>query len=428
MNYNNMRLKIQEFESTIKDEKLKKTFDNCFYNTLDTTVKILSDNSSYVFTGDISAMWLRDSSAQVIHYMQFINEDEDVKNLIKGLIKRQLFYINIDPYANAFNEEENNLGHKGDITDHNPWVWERKFEIDSLCYPIFLAYNYYKISNDSSIFDQNFKKAVHTILDLFIVEQNHHEKSKYVHYRPSEAPNLSVPCQGKGGAVAYTGMIWSGYRPSDDPCEYGYLVPGNMFAIVILKYLEEIFTDITVDSELVEKAMKLRKEIDKGIKKYAIVEHTPLGKIYAYEVDGLGNHNLMDDANVPSLLSLPYLGYTNINDELYQNTRKFILSKENKYYFEGKYLRGIGSPHTPKNYTWHIGVIMQGLTSDKEQEINDALKMLLGSDAGKMLMHEGVNVDNPEDFSREWFAWANSLFALFVIKKMGYLSNYFLSK
>jgi meiotically up-regulated gene 157 (Mug157) protein len=428
MNYKNMRLKIQEFESTINDEKLKKTFDNCFYNTLDTTVKILSDNSSYVFTGDISAMWLRDSSAQVIHYMQFINEDEDVKKLIKGLIKRQLFYISIDPYANAFNEEANNFGHKGDITDHNPWVWERKFEIDSLCYPIFLAYNYYKISNDLSIFDQDFKNTVNKILNLFVVEQNHHENSKYIHYRPSEEPYLSVPCKGKGGAVSYTGMIWSGYRPSDDPCEYGYLVPGNMFAIVILKYLEEIFSDISVDHELFEKALKLKEEIDNGIQKYAIVNHATYGEIYAYEVDGLGNHKLMDDANVPSLLSLPYLGYVDMNDALYQNTRRFILSKDNKYYYEGKYLKGIGSPHTPENHTWPISVIMQGLTSDKQDEINNSLKMLLNSDAGKMLMHEGVNVDNPEEFSREWFAWANSLFAYFIIKKSEYLNNTFITK
>ena len=420
-----MRRKVQDFIATIKDEKLQKTFENCFYSTLDTTVKMEEDGTAYVFTGDISAMWLRDSSAQVIHYLGFVNEDEDVRRVIKGMIERQLFYIRLDPYANAFNEFDNNRGHKGDLTDHNPWVWERKFEIDSLCYPIFLADRYYKVSGDASIFGDSFKETVKVILDTFTTEQDHHEKSSYRHFRPSDPPEFSVPCEGKGGPVARTGMIWSGYRPSDDACEYGYFIPGNMFAVVILGMLTDIFTSVAPDEELRTRAQALREEIEAGIQKYGVIDHPKFGKMYAYEVDGLGGVNLMDDANVPSLLSLPYLGYCGAEDELYQNTRRFVLSPENRFYFKGKYLEGVGSPHTPPNYVWHIGVIMQALTSDDPAEVNRCLELVLSTDAGKCLMHEGVDVNDPTQYSREWFAWANSLFAYFLLTKKDLLKDHF---
>lgn len=419
-----MRKRVSDFCESIKDEKLKKTFENCFYSTLDTTVKMMDDGTAYVFTGDIPAMWLRDSSAQVIHYLEFVNCDEDVKKFVKGMITRQFFYILKDPYANAFNETDNNNGHKGDITKHSPWVWERKFEIDSLCYPVFLSYRYYHISHDSSIFTDEYKKAVNVILDVFKTEQMHHEKSDYSHFRPSDPPELSVPCEGKGGSVGYTGMIWSGYRPSDDACKYGYFIPGNMFAVVILKQLEEIFTDIVPDESIVKKASALRAEIQEGIDKYAVYDHPEFGKMYTYEVDGLGNRFFMDDANVPSLLSLPYLGYCDTDDEIYQNTRKYVLSRENPYYFEGSVLRGVGSPHTPDGYVWHIGVIMQALTSNNKEEIAKCLELVLNSDAGKCLMHEGVNCCDQNEYSREWFAWANSLFAYFIITKKDCLKDF----
>lgn len=420
-----MRTRISEFCNTIKDEKLRKTFENCFYSTLDTTVKMEDDSTAYVITGDIPAMWLRDSSAQVIHYLEFVNCDEDVKKVVKGMIQRQLFYIMKDPYANAFNEFDNNHGHKNDITDHNPWVWERKFEIDSLCYPIFLSHRYYEVSGDSSIFSDDYKKAVNTIIDVFRTEQHHHEKSTYSHFRPGDDPILSVPCDGKGGPVGYTGLIWSGYRPSDDACKYGYFIPGNLFAVVILKQLEEIYTKVVPDVEMVSKAKSLREEIENGIEKYGIYEHPKFGKVFHYEIDGLGNSYFMDDANVPSLLSLPYLGYCGANDEIYTNTRKMVLSHENPFYFEGSVLTGIGSPHTPEGYVWHIGVIMQALTSSDKDEIVRMLEMVLNSDAGKCLMHEGVDCNDENTYSREWFAWANSLFAYFIITKKDYLSDYF---
>lgn len=396
--------------------KLYTLFENCFYNTLNTTTEFLSDGSVFVFTGDIPAMWLRDSSAQVRHYIPLAKTDEKFQQLIEGLIKRQLYYIEIDPYANAFNKEANNAsaGYK-DKTEHNPWVWERKYEIDSLCYPIQLSYLYWKETDRTSLFDDTFKKVVNIIMDLWTLEQNH-SNSHYTFQRMDCPPTDTLKNDGKGMPVNYTGMTWCGFRPSDDACTFNYLIPSNMFAVVVLKYVEEIACDVYRDYMLAKAARKLCEEIDYGIRTYGIYRHPRFGDIFAYETDGFGNYNLMDDANVPSLLSIPYLQYTTNADPVYQNTRRFILSDENPYYFQGKYAKGIGSPHTPENYIWHIGLIMQALTSSDDNEIKEILQTIINTDAGTGFMHEGFNVDNPGEFTRPWFAWANSLFSELIYK------------
>src|SRR5699024_210654 len=224
---------------------------------------------------------------------------------------------------------------------------------------------------------------------------------------------------GQGAPVTYTGMTWSGFRPSDDACKYGYLIPANMFAAVVLKQLQEIATEIFNDSELAKQASDLAAEIDQGIQKYGKVEHPEYGTIYAYETDGLGNYNLMDDANVPSLLSMPYLGYCDIHDEIYQNTRKFLLSTSNPYYYEGKAAKGIGSPHTPEHYIWHIALAIQGMTAQTAEEKNEILALFKTTDAGENLMHEGFHVDDPKQYTRPWFSWANSMFSEFILHLNG---------
>ncbi len=411
-----MKGEITLFEERIVDEKLRKMFHNCFYNSLDTTVEYLPNEEVYMLTGDIPAMWLRDSSASVIQYIDFAKDDKDVYNLIKGLIKRQFFYIEVDPYANSFNKEPNGHGHKDDEGLRTPYTWERKFEIDSLCYPVWLLYRLYKVTGDKSLLSPRFVKIANIIMDTFITEQHHHERSDYMHYRPGEKEGFNIPNHGKGGEVAYTGMIWSGYRPSDDACKYGYFVPGNMFAVVILRELEELFLEIN-EKELALKAKTLKEEIDEGIEKYGIINHPEFGDIYAFEVDGLGNYLLMDDANVPSLLSIPYFGYADATDPIYKNTRNYCLSFSNPYYFEGKYLKGIGSPHTEEGYVWHIGVTLQALTSSSEKEKKELIEMVKRSDAGTNYTHEGVDKDNPNNYTRSWFAWSNSLFAYLLLQE-----------
>ncbi len=400
-------------------EKLAAMFANCFMSTIETTVQYLEDDTVFVITGDIPAMWLRDSTAQVKHYIPFATELPELRKVIEGLIQKQIFCINKDSYANAFNKEANGQGHGDDLTESSPWVWERKYEIDSLCYPVELAYLYWRETGGTDIFDEAFKEAVHHIIDLWTVEQRHHEYSPYRFERLNCPPSDTLRNSGASMPVNYTGMTWSGFRPSDDACVFGYLIPANMFAVVALGYMEEILRAVYKDTEMADQAAKLKEEIDYGIQTYGKVNHPEFGEIYAYETDGFGNYHLMDDANVPSLLSIPYLGYAAADDPLYLNTRNFVLSTTNPYYFEGKYARGVGSPHTPDGYIWHIGLAMQGLTALDPEEIAEILVMLTTTDADTGYMHEGFNPDHPAEYTHTWFAWANSLFAALIYQLHG---------
>lgn len=399
--------------------KLLDMFQKCYPNTLETTTKVLEDGSTFVITGDIPAMWLRDSTAQVRHYLPLASGDEDLQRLLEGLIRRQIAFIHIDPYANAFNEEPNDSRYDWDDTDLNPWIWERKYEIDSLCYPIQLAYLYWKETGKNEVFDDSFREAVCKIISLWKTEQRHFEKSPYRFARTDCPPSDTLRNDRMGMPVNYTGMTWSAFRPSDDACTFGYLIPSNMFAVVVLRYIVEIADKVWEDAELARLADGLREEIDFGIQNYGTVMHPTYGRIYAYETDGYGNFNLMDDANVPSLLSIPYLGYADHNDPVYQNTRRFVLSTDNPYFKQGQYAKGIGSPHTPPGYIWHISLSMQGLTSQDDAEIRELLDMLQRTEAGTGYMHEGFDPDAPENYTRPWFAWSNSLFAELIHRLMG---------
>ncbi len=399
--------------------KLAELFKNCYPNTMATTTKYLEDGSAFVFTGDIPAMWLRDSSAQVRHYIGAARRSEPVAELIEALIARQMFCIQLDPYANAYNEEPNGKCWERDEPAQGPWIWERKYEIDSLCYPFQLAWLFWKATGRTGCFTESFRKSAQMVLDLWTVEQEHSEKSPYYFIRKNCPPTDTLSHEGKGAPVAYTGMTWSGFRPSDDACVYGYLIPSNMFASVVLSYLAEIFGSIYGDAAFARRALALKAQIDVGIRQYGIYEHEKFGKIYAYETDGMGHYTLMDDANVPSLLSIPYLGWCKPDDEIYQNTRRFVLSRENPFYYEGTAMKGVGSPHTPPRYVWHIALSMQGLTSQDWKEKEELLAMLERTDAGTGYMHEGVFVDDPAQFTRPWFAWSNSIFSEFVLHYLG---------
>jgi len=390
-------------------------FNAAFANTLLTTVKRHEDGTTFLLTGDIPAMWLRDSTAQVRPYLVVAKEDEDLAAMISGLVKKQFFYINIDPYANAFNEEANGAGHQEDHTEMNDWIWERKYEIDSLCYPVQLAYLLYKNTGRTDQFNEDFVSGVKKILDVFEVEQDHNQ-SPYNFVRDTWRKEDTLINDGKGVAVAPTGMTWSGFRPSDDACDGGgYLVPANMFAVVILGYLEVIFSSVLTDTTIVEKAKTLREEIQAGIEAHGRTQNTAGEDIYAYEVDGLGHASIMDDSNVPNLISAPYLGYGSMDDERYLRTRSTLLSKENPYFYEGKYAKGIGSSHTPENYIWPIAMAMEGMTTDDKAEKERILNQLVATDAGTHLMHEGFDVDDPTQYTREWFSWANMMFCELVM-------------
>ena len=404
---------VADFEKRITDESLKEVFHKCFFNTIETTTFFEDDGSAFIITGDIPAMWLRDSSAQVMQYLYFAKQCPSVQKLIKGLLKKQFSYILIDAYANAFNREANGNGHAYDLDQQSPWVWERKFELDSLCYPLWLLLRYYEKTGDRSCMDGLFFKAFDKIIEVFRIEQDHAEKSAY--YHEIKGCGKKHWC-GRGTAVSGGGLVWSGYRPSDDKCSYGYYLPGNMFIVAVLTKLAPVFRDILGDAERAKICERLAGEIQTELERLAVVEIDGK-KVYALETDGLGNYNLMDDANIPNLLAMPYYEYPYIDKEIYENTRTRMLSFANPYYFEGKTLKGIGSPHTPKNRVWPLSLIIQALTSDDVCEIEDCIQMVVNSTGGTGYIHESVHKDNDRIYSRAWFAWANSLFAYLILEK-----------
>ena len=390
----------------------------CYLNTIETTVKQCENGDWFVITGDIPALWLRDSAAQLRPYMPLCAESEELREIIKGVIRRHAYYIAIDPYANAFNEGPTSSRHASDQTDfYSDYIWERKYETDSLCASVYLLADYFDACADKTVLTPDVHKMLQIIIDTLIKEQEHDAKSSYFFHRANARETDTMPLEGKGNPVGYTGMTWSGFRPSDDRCYYNYLIPANMMAVVAAKRAATLLETGWADAEYADKAKKLAAELEAGIQAYGKVEHADFGKIYAYETDGLGNYILMDDANSPSLLSMPYLGYCDKTDEIYLNTRRFILSKENPYYFAGSAAHGIGSPHTGKDKIWHISLTMQILTSTDDAEIADCLEMLSKTHAGTFFMHESFNKDDPADYTRSWFAWANSLFAQMLMQQ-----------
>lgn len=410
---------IKTIKKSIGDKELAWMFENCFPNTLDTTVKFYQKNNkfyTYVITGDIDAMWLRDSSAQVYPYLSLANEDGKLKNLLKGVINKQVECVLLDPYANAFYDNSDKISEwKGDFTEMKPGIHERKWEIDSLCYVMRLSYNYWKTTGDSSVFDADWKKAMLLILQTFKEQQRKDSKGTYSFERANGNPLDTQFGKGYGNPTKKIGLIHSMFRPSDDATFYPFLISSNMFAVVSLRETAEIFSKVLKDENSSSQYKNLAKEVDEAIQKYAILNHPEAGKIYALEIDGFGNALFMDDANVPNLLSIPYLGYASKEDEVYKNTRKFSLSKANPWFSEGKFAKGIGGPHIGEHKIWPLGLIMQALTTDDDEEILYCLKTLKATHAGTGFIHESFHVDNPKDYTRSWFAWANTLFGELIL-------------
>ncbi len=410
---------IATVSQTIADPELAWLFENCFSNTLDTTVKhsiIDGKPDTFVITGDIEAMWLRDSTAQVWHYVPLINADPKLKDLIAGVIHRQTQCILIDPYANAFNDGPTGSGWETDLTTMRKELHERKYELDSLCYPVRLAHHYWKTCGDASIFDADWQTATHLLVQTMREQQRWNNPGPYRFQRITSVSHDTVPLSGFGNPTRPNGLIHSAFRPSDDACIYPFLIPSNFFAVRTLEQLAEIYSKQIEDKVFAAECISFANEVRSALSKHAIVQHSTYGEIYAYEVDGFGNALMMDDANIPSLLSLPYLGAVSADDPLYQSTRRFVLSLDNPYFFKGRAAEGIGGPHIGLGMIWHLGIIMRALTSNDDHEITKCLSMLKHTHAGTGFMHESFDKDNPDNFTRKWFAWANSLFGELILK------------
>ena len=410
---------LKASKARIKDPKLAWMFENCYPNTLDTTCEfkmVDGKPDTFVITGDIHAMWLRDSSAQVYPFVTLAKKDKDLRQMLVGAINRQAACILIDPYANGFNEGPTGSEWESDRTEMKKELHERKWEIDSLCYPIRLAYHYWKEIGDTSVFDSKWEQAMEAVYRTFREQQRKDSLGPYRFSRVTDRQGDTLLNDGWGSPVNPVGLIVSSFRPSDDATLFGFLVPSNLFAITSLRQVAEILRVVRNNTDLAGRCEALAGEVEEAVKKYAIVEHPEFGKVYAFEVDGYGGQVFMDDANVPSLLALPFLGCVDVNDPVYQNTRRLVLSPSNPYFFKGKAGEGIGGPHIGFNYIWPMSLIMRATTSNDEKEIRYCIETLRDTDGGTGFMHESFHKDNPSDYTRSWFAWTNTLFGELIVK------------
>jgi len=422
---------IESVKKRLKDPKLAWMFENCFPNTLDTTVDFQMKNGrpdTFVITGDINAMWLRDSGAQVWPYLPLCKKDEQLRLLIAGVINRQTQCILLDRYANAFTHGAESSEWKSDRTEMKPYIHERKWEIDSLCYPVRLAYNYWKTTGDTSVFDKEWQRAARLIYQTFTEQQRKKDKGPYRFQRRTERKSDTLTCDGWGQPVKPVGMIVSCFRPSDDSTDLGFLVPSNLFAVKSLRQLAEIWDKVVGDREAAGQCRALADEVEQAVRKYAVGRHPEHGEVYAFEADGFGNTLFMDDANVPSLLALPYLECVADNDEIYKNPRRMVWSDSNPYFFKGSVGEGIGGPHIGYDMVWPMSLIMKAMTSKDDAEIRNCVRMLRDTDGDTGFMHESFHKDNASKFTRRWFAWANTLFGELVLKlvnegKVGLLNS-----
>ena len=391
---------LEDLVSESRFNRVSKSLTSLF----DKSLTRLENGRPFIITGDIPAMWLRDSTWQVAPLLN--SNHPQVVNLLIDLSKTQVELFLIDPYANAFNPSPSGECWHKDFIDQSPWVFERKFELDSWASVLYLARMIIEKYDRWDHIDEKFNDALEVMLNLAQREQRH-DPETYVFKRDNGVSHDSLSHEGRGAPTAYTGMIYSAFRPSDDACVYGYLVPSNFF---FLNELENLSQRLKTP-----KSESLARDIRSGIEKYAVIDN-----LYAYEVDGLGNALFIDDANIPSLLSLPLLAGASLDVDVYRNSREFILSHENPYFFSGVRASGVGSQHTPKNHVWPIAMSVEALTSPSNEKKLKTLDILETTDAGTGNMHEAFNVDRPEEFSRAWFSWADMTYVQLVLDSVGY--------
>ncbi|MGE5041702.1 MAG: glycoside hydrolase family 125 protein [Candidatus Levyibacteriota bacterium] len=405
---------ITAVSEKITDEDIRRMFSQCLPNTLDTTVyhqEREGHPDTFIVTGDIPAMWLRDSVNQVWPYLRFIKQDEEIKTLFKGLIHRQSLCVVSDPYANAFKREIND--------HHKAEVFERKYELDSLAAFFRLSYGYFEETKDTTPFDDRWIQAVDKALEVIHIEQNtlNKDNHEFLYQFKTHSGHLhpAVRLSGYGYPSKRCGLSRCVFRPSDDETAFPYIIPANAMAVVYLRKIKPILEELGA-VDLVKRSSLLANQIEEGISRWGIVDHKEFGKIYAYEVDGFGSSCIMDDPNIPSLLSLPYLGFCGVQDELYQNTRKLILSEWNSFFAKGQVACGLTSPHVGIcDHFWPMATIMQALTTEDTQEIAECLKTLKKTHGTTFYMHESIDVDDAHHYTRHWFAWVNSLFGELIL-------------
>ena len=423
---------IISLSSKFKDKNLQNIFTNCYLNTLDTTIDFDPlNNDTFIITGDIKAMWLRDSSFQIFPYLKFCTKDENLNKMILGLFNRQLNCIKIDPYANAFNKDDSKSSiWKNDITYKknsegkfinamNNFLWERKYELDSLLIPIYTMCLYINYTQNFSILNEKFFECLNIILNLIEKEkrgtddEDKENGPEYFFQRKIEEPFDSLHL-GRGNPSKSNDLIKSSFRNSDDCTLFSYNIPENAFLVVTFKKLIEILEKFKPKFEKINKLKEISNKIYKSIFLNGVFKDENNNNFFAFEIDGFGNYYFMDEAGYPNLISLPFFGFLSNEDEIYKTTRKKILSSRNPYYIKGKFGDGLSSSHGNRKYIWTLFTIMRGLTSNDKNEVEECLNLLVNSAVKTGFMHESFDVDDVDKFTREWFCWANSFFGVFV--------------
>jgi len=353
------------------------------------------DGTTYVQTGDIPAMWLRDSSAQTIPYIRFQPFFPRLRERFAGVIERNARNILTDPYANAFTDRYH--------------IWERKWEVDSLSFPIHLVWTYWQTTADRSVFTRSLHAAFWRVVQTYRCERDHARCSPY---------RYDYPVNTAYDYAAGTGMLWCAFRPSDDAVRYRYNIPQEMLAVVAMRELVTLAWAGYKDAALSAAAADLAQSIEHGIQAYGRFYDFRRGWTYVYETDAEGHALREDDANLPDLTAIPYLAYRSARDPVYLNTRDFALSTSNPLYFRGRYASGLGSAHTPRRWVWPLGIAARGLTATSASETMTALTMLAETDSREFLIHESFDPDAYWHFTRAEFGWANAVYAELIFRSV----------
>jgi len=365
------------------------------FHTLFNDFQSEPDGTTYVQTGDIPAMWLRDSSAQTIPYIRFQPFYPKLRTRFAGVVERNARNILVDPYANAF------------LPNYN--IWERKWEVDSLSFFVLLTWVYWSQTRDRTIFTRHVHAALGAIVRTYGCEQEHERCSHY-----SYPLRLPTEYNYAGG----TGLIWGAFRPSDDAVHYHYNIPQEMLAAVALRELAALAEEGYGDQALTSRALVMSNQIEGGVQNFGRFYDFRHGWLYVYETNAEGRFDLIDDANPPNLLSVPYYGYRNNRDLTYERTRAFVLSPADPYYNRGRYASGLGSAHTPRGWVWPLGIISRALTAQTRAETLDSLTTLAETDSEDGLIHESFNPNAYWRFTRAEFGWANALYAELIFRSV----------
>ncbi len=412
---------LSRLKARIADPELAWMFENCYPNTLDTTVftgTIDGTPDTFVITGDIDAMWLRDSAVQVEPYLPLARDDRPLREMLHGLIQRQARCILIDPYANAFVRDpgaRSNLDSATlDDTEMRPGVAQRKWEIDSLCYPMRLAHDYWAVTRDRAPFDELWRRSAALIVETLRVQQRKEAPGPYRYQRLTKIPTDSLMLDGYGPPSNKVGLIHSAFRPSDDACVYPFLVPANLFAVSSLRQVARVHREARGDAAAAREAEALAREVEAALRAHAVVPDGRGGQVWAYEVDGFGNWLFADDAGIPSLYGLPLIEAASIDDPLYQRTAALAWSPRNPFFVQGSAASGIGSPHMGLDKVWPMALIARAMVTRDEAVVRDCLRTLKATHAGTGFMHESFHKDDPARFTRAWFAWVNGMFGQMI--------------